>query len=52
MDLKELEPFRTDCHVAGVFLFLPYILESGILDIVKQCNLPESSDIVTSNSLR
>lgn len=45
LDLKELEPFRTDCHVAGIFLFLPYILESGILDIVKQCSLPESSDI-------
>ena len=45
LDLKELEPFRTDCHVAGVFLFLPYILESGILDIVKQCNLPKSNDI-------
>jgi transposase len=45
LDLKKLEPFRTECQVAGVFFFLPYILESGILDIVQQCALPESSDI-------
>jgi transposase len=45
LDFKRLEPFRAECQVAGIFLFLPYILETGILDIVSQCALPESSDI-------
>jgi len=45
LDLKKLEPFRAECQVAGVFFFLPYILETGILDIVQQFALPESSDI-------
>ena len=40
-----LEPFSVDCPSVGVFFFIPYILESGILDILKECDLPESSDI-------
>lgn len=43
--LSKLKPFRAECKVAGVFFFLPYIIESGILDIVKECDLPESSTI-------
>lgn len=45
LNINELEPFHAECQVAGVYLFLPYILDSGILDIVSQCNLPESNDI-------
>jgi len=45
LNIGELVPFRIDCQVAGVYLFLPYILQSGILDIVSRCDLPESSDI-------
>lgn len=45
LSLKTLQPFRIDCQVAGIFLFLPYILDSGILDIVQGCALPESGDI-------
>ena len=40
-----IKPFRYDCPVAGVFFFLPYLIESGILDVVKQSQLPQSSDI-------
>lgn len=45
LPLETLEPFRAECQVAGVFFFLPYILESGLLDIVRDCDLPESSAI-------
>jgi len=45
LNIGELVPFRIDCQVAGVYLFLPYILQSGILDIVDRCDLPESSNI-------
>lgn len=45
LNIDELAPFHAECQVAGVYLFLPYILDSGILDIVNQCNLPGSNDI-------
>ncbi len=45
LDFSELEPFNIDCPSAGCFFFIPYILESGIIDIVKECKMPDSSDI-------
>ncbi|MBF0548524.1 MAG: transposase [Candidatus Riflebacteria bacterium] len=45
LDFSKLEPFNVDCPVAGAFFFLPYIIESGIIDIVRKCKLPESRDI-------
>ena len=45
LDFSKLEPFNVDCPAAGGFFFLPYILESGIIDIVKECEMPDSSDI-------
>lgn len=45
LDFTKLKPFRAECREPGIFMFLPYILESGILDIVSECALPESSDI-------
>jgi len=45
LDFSKLEPFHVDCPVAGIFFFLPYIIESKIIDIVSQCSLPESSEI-------
>lgn len=45
IDFAELEPFNIDCPVIGVFFLLPYIIESGIMDVVKKCALPRSSSI-------
>ena len=45
LDFEKLKPFRADCQVAGIYMFLPYIIESGILDIVSDCNMAQSSDI-------
>jgi hypothetical protein len=45
IDFKKLEPFTTDCPIAGIFFFLPYIIDSGILEIVNKCKLPASSVI-------
>jgi transposase len=47
LDFKTLKKFRVDCPVVGVFFFLPYIIESGIFDIIAQCNLPGSSEIAS-----
>jgi transposase len=45
LNFLELEPFNIDCPSVGCFFFIPYIIESGIIDIVKECEMPESSDI-------
>jgi len=45
LDFENLKPFTTDCQIAGLFFFVPYIIESGILSVIKNCFLPESNDI-------
>ena len=45
LDFNKLEPFNYDTPIAGVFFFLPYILKSGIIKILKNCGLPKSSAI-------
>ena len=50
LNFDTLVPFQMDCPVAGVFFFLPYIIESGILECVKRCYLPESSAISTTEA--
>jgi len=45
LNFETLEPFSFDCPVVGIYFFVPYLIESGILDIVKQCKLPTSSVI-------
>ena len=45
IDFSKLEPFAIDCPSVGAFFFIPYILESGVLDILKQCKMPESTSI-------
>jgi len=36
LDFDELEPFYADCQVAGIFFFLPYIIESPIMDVLDE----------------
>ena len=45
IDFTSTRPFTYDCPVAGIYFFLPYIIESGILDIISNCQLPASSSI-------
>lgn len=45
LEIGKLAPFHAECQVAGLFFFLPYIIESGIMDVVEQCGLPKSSEI-------
>ncbi len=45
INFDKLQPFKVDCPATGLFLFLPYIIESGIIDIIKNCNLPDSTAI-------
>jgi len=45
LKVAKLKPFRIDCPIAGIYFLIPYIVESGIIDIVKECKLPSSCKI-------
>ena len=47
LDFKRLEKFSVDTPVVGIFFFLPYIIETGIIDILQESPLPSSSVIGT-----
>jgi len=42
---SQLKPFQIDTPVAGIFLFLPYILEAGLDHLITQAGFPSSKDI-------
>ena len=45
IDFNKLKPFKAECQVAGIFFFLPYIIESGIMEAVDRLPLPQSKRI-------
>lgn len=45
LDCGALQPFKEECQVAGLFVFLPYLIESGILETLDALPLPESGVI-------
>ncbi len=47
LDFKRLKKFSVDTPVVGIFFFVPYIIETGIIDILQKSPLPSSSVIGT-----
>lgn len=45
IDFTDLKPFKAECQVAGLFFFLPYIIESGIMEAIDLLPLPQSNQI-------
>jgi len=45
LDFHNLKPFSVECQIAGLFIFVPYLIESGILDVIDSLPLPDSSGI-------
>lgn len=45
IDFKALKKFNFDTPSVGIFFFIPYIIETGIIDILKNSPLPSSSII-------
>ena len=52
LEFDTLKPFRVDCPVAGVFFFLPYLVEAGVMEIVRQCQLPGSAVVSAEQATR
>jgi transposase len=45
LDFGDLDPFHVDCQIAGLFCFLPYLVESGIMEAIDSLPLPGSNCI-------
>lgn len=45
LDWEHLKPFHAPCQIAGLFFFLPYIIDSGIMSIIDALPLPTSGRI-------
>ena len=49
--LEQLEPFHQACQVAGLFVFMPDIIESGIIAVAERLPLPTSARIGKTQAL-
>jgi len=49
--LEQVEPFQQECQGAGLFAFVPYLLESGLLEVADRLPLPESARLGKTQAL-
>jgi transposase len=49
--LEELKPFYHECQIAGLFTFVPYLIESGMLDVAERLPLPVSGRVGKTQAL-
>jgi len=51
LDLDTLDRYRFECQVGGIFYFIPYILQTGMFDIINGSSFPETSKLSKINSV-
>ncbi|MEW5705163.1 MAG: transposase [Pseudomonadota bacterium] len=51
LDFDALKPFAAECQVAGVFFFIPYLLESGLIETFRKLPLPQSKQIGATQAM-
>lgn len=51
LKFAELDDERFDCQVAGIYLFIPYMLEMGLADLINGSSFPESEQLSKLNSV-
>ena len=50
LNFDDLEPFNVECQIAGLFAFLPYLIESGMMAAIDSLALPGSNCIGKSQA--
>ena len=51
LDLDTLNKYKFECQVGGIFYFIPYILQTGLYDIISDVSFPETSKLSKTNSI-
>jgi len=51
LDLNNLENHRFECQVGGIYYFIPYILETGLYELISSLPFPKTSQLSRVNSI-
>jgi len=51
IDLDQLENYKFDCQVGGIYYFIPYILQTGLFELISSTPFPETSKLSKINSI-
>ena len=51
IDLDQIERFRFECQVGGIYYFIPYILQTKLYELISSAPFPETSKLSKINSI-
>jgi len=51
IDLDQIESYRFECQVGGIYYFIPYILQTGLFELISSAPFPETSKLSKINSI-
>jgi transposase len=51
MDFDQLNSYSFECQVGGIYYFIPYILQTGLYELVSSLPFPETSKLSKINSI-
>jgi len=51
IDLDQIESYRFECQVGGIYYFIPYILQTGLYELISSAPFPETSKLSKINSI-
>jgi DDE family transposase len=51
LDFDDLSEYRFECQVGGIYYFIPYILKTGLFDLIMQSSFPGTSKLSNVNSI-
>ncbi len=49
LDFNDLDHYTFKCQVGGIYYFIPYLLETGLFDIISKSSFPETSKLSMYN---
>ncbi|MGP8329352.1 MAG: transposase [Methanosarcinaceae archaeon] len=51
VNIEQLESYKFDCQVGGIYYFIPYILQTGLYELISSIPFPETSKLSKINSI-
>jgi transposase len=51
LSFNDLDNYKFECQVGGIFYFIPYILQTGLFDLISSSPFPETSQLSRINSI-
>ena len=51
LDLNDLDSYKFECQVGGIYYFIPYILQTGLYDLISTSSFPGTSKLSQINSI-